>query len=107
MAQKQNTAHTENNAYVKSPTQRQVGKGRNTVKSKCSILRRLNLDRPQSVTVPQFQHSNMKTECIDQAADKARTLAIQLEGINCNSVHQTKSLPPGVISTLDNVLISL
>ena len=38
MAQKQNTAHTENNAYVKSPTQRQVGKGRNTVKCKVQHL---------------------------------------------------------------------
>ena len=96
MAQKQNTAHTENNAYVKSPAQRQVGKGRNTVKCKVQHLAQIEFGPARKAwRCHKFHHSNMKTECIDQAADKACTLAIQLEGINRNSVHQTKVAATG------------
>ena len=37
----------------------------------------------------------MKTECIEKAEDNALTLEKQLEGINCNSVHQTKLAATG------------
>ena len=42
-----------------------------------------------------FHYSNVKAECIYQAAYKARTLTIQLEGINRDPVHQTEVTAAG------------
>ena len=90
MAQKQNTAHTENNTDVKSPAQRQVGKGCNTVQRKVQHLVQVELGTSRKAwRCYKFHHSNVKAECIYQTAYKTRTLAVQLEGINRNSVHQT------------------